>query len=653
MAPAPRSRSSGCPNAMARSSPGSSGRRRARSPPRSKASVPSRPRRPPSSCAGCRHRRRRSHVPLDAEGGAGALGLARRAGRSTARQRASPSLAARSGLARARLCDDGAAMAARGRACSTSRVTRSRRRGRRARRSTDRAAGCDRVGCGGRARLAGSWPASWSRRRVRPAGVGSRSRARGPIDRRRASARRGAAATGARASSSRSSSASRRSARCSSCSRRGARSGDRGLARLASFAVRAAHALRSSERAREAGFELERSRALLEVVGEAISRLSLSHTLETALERLAELLGTDRVGRLPPRGRPARRSRRAASSKGRTSRSRRPCSPSRSASRGRGACQSTTPRRTSGSRSAHAAGQPSRDRLGDRAAAPRRRPADRAARRLPAAPRPLTPNESALLRRARGAARRRRPERAAARARDARSAASSRGARVGARGSRPLQALYEISRSFAQSLSLDDDARRAREVDRDAARRRRGRDPHARRARRRAPWRARSTSTTNGSTPPCARCSRRPQPLAAAELWRCSSGSEPLVLDARPRGAARRRAALLAPFLEKGSSAAIVPIATPAELLATLTIVSLHPGPPDRGRDRRDRAVDRRPGRARDRQRAPLRASRRRSPTRCSARSCRARRRSCRASSSATSTSRRRGWTSAATSTTT
>ena len=68
-----------------------------------------------------------------------------------------------------------------------------------------------------------------------------------------------------------------------------------GLAQLASFAVRAAHALRSSERAREAGFELERSRALLAVVGEAIARLSLSHTLDTALERLGDMLGTDRI----------------------------------------------------------------------------------------------------------------------------------------------------------------------------------------------------------------------------------------------------------------------------------------------------------------------------------------------------------------------
>ena len=42
--------------------------------------------------------------------------------------------------------------------------------------------------------------------------------------------------------------------------------------------------------------ELERTRALLEVVGEAIARLSLAHTLETAVERISELLGVEHVG---------------------------------------------------------------------------------------------------------------------------------------------------------------------------------------------------------------------------------------------------------------------------------------------------------------------------------------------------------------------
>jgi serine phosphatase RsbU (regulator of sigma subunit) len=68
------------------------------------------------------------------------------------------------------------------------------------------------------------------------------------------------------------------------------------LPALAAFAARAAHALRSTERAANVELELERTRALLEVIGEAIARLSLAHTLETAVERIAELLQVEQVG---------------------------------------------------------------------------------------------------------------------------------------------------------------------------------------------------------------------------------------------------------------------------------------------------------------------------------------------------------------------
>ena len=67
------------------------------------------------------------------------------------------------------------------------------------------------------------------------------------------------------------------------------------LTRLATFGVRAAHALRTGERARQLALELERTRALLEVIVQATAELSVSHTLETAVERVAELLGVDRV----------------------------------------------------------------------------------------------------------------------------------------------------------------------------------------------------------------------------------------------------------------------------------------------------------------------------------------------------------------------
>ena len=59
--------------------------------------------------------------------------------------------------------------------------------------------------------------------------------------------------------------------------------------------MRAAHALRASERAHALALELERTRALLAVVGQATAELSLAHTLETALERVSELLAVDAV----------------------------------------------------------------------------------------------------------------------------------------------------------------------------------------------------------------------------------------------------------------------------------------------------------------------------------------------------------------------
>ena len=80
------------------------------------------------------------------------------------------------------------------------------------------------------------------------------------------------------------------------------------LDRLGTFAVRAAHALRAGERRRTLSVELERTRALLTIVGQAIAQLSLAHTLDTAIEHVSGLLGAERLavylpsepGRLEP-----------------------------------------------------------------------------------------------------------------------------------------------------------------------------------------------------------------------------------------------------------------------------------------------------------------------------------------------------------------
>ncbi len=70
---------------------------------------------------------------------------------------------------------------------------------------------------------------------------------------------------------------------------------DTELHALAGFGRRAGEVLRTGERTRELAHELERTRALLAVVGQAIAQLSLSHTLETAIDRVAALLGVEQL----------------------------------------------------------------------------------------------------------------------------------------------------------------------------------------------------------------------------------------------------------------------------------------------------------------------------------------------------------------------
>jgi serine phosphatase RsbU (regulator of sigma subunit) len=65
----------------------------------------------------------------------------------------------------------------------------------------------------------------------------------------------------------------------------------------------------------------------------------------------------------------------------------------------------------------------------------------------------------------------------------------------------------------------------------------------------------------------------RPQPFGAHMIQRLFRLGESFELDAEV-------ASELAPFLDRGWTGAVVPIATPAEVLASLTIVSMRPGVP-------------------------------------------------------------------------
>jgi serine phosphatase RsbU (regulator of sigma subunit) len=73
-----------------------------------------------------------------------------------------------------------------------------------------------------------------------------------------------------------------------------------------------------------------------------------------------------------------------------------------------------------------------------------------------------------------------------------------------------------------------------------------------------------------------------PQPLTPARPTAFRSG-RPIVLDPRTAVELGPAHAPLAPFLEKGSTAAVIPLATQAEILGTLTLVSLDPDRPVTG----------------------------------------------------------------------
>ncbi|MDQ3162763.1 MAG: SpoIIE family protein phosphatase, partial [Actinomycetota bacterium] len=364
--------------------------------------------------------------------------------------------------------------------------------------------------------------------------------------------------------------------------RRGSAPAEAELARLTSFAVRVAHALRSAERARDLGSELERSRALLELVSEAISRLSLSHTLETTLERLAELLGAGRVAvyleedaRLTTAASRAIEGPHEAVAQALLELALGPL-------RGRGIVEiedAAVDERLALVRSQVAASkmrsvialpllvadQP----IGLLAIYPRRRQA-------------LTPNESALL-----------PALAAQLAVVVQNARlHERATRLGEeletalaaerQAARQVKVLYEISRSFAHSLSLDAtldvlaksivsllgvDAAVIRMPDE------RGLELVAR-----------AIHVDDERVDAAVRALlSRPQPLAPPELRELARRGEPLVLDPETARELGGSLMALAPFLERGSSVAIVPVVSSGELIATLTIVSLHPDRPVAG----------------------------------------------------------------------
>jgi serine phosphatase RsbU (regulator of sigma subunit) len=351
------------------------------------------------------------------------------------------------------------------------------------------------------------------------------------------------------------------------------------LSLLATFGVRAAHALRASTRSRTVAAELERTRALLAVVGQAISQLSLAHTLETAVARVAELLGVDRlavylredgrlyaaagVGLAGPHLRLAHRLLDLA------------LGPFRS----RGVLVAddvvSDPRLAGVGDAAAEAGIEAaiavpllvRDEVIGLLAV------------FPAAGRVLTENESALLsalaaqlavavQNAQLHERAKRLGEERERALDAEKAAS-----------RQVRALYEISRSFAQSLSLEATLEAVAStvvdvLDVDVAVLRMPDE-------RRELLMPRALKVAEPQLEEPARSIiYRPHPFGANPIQRLFRLGEPFRITRKSAEKIGPTATPLLPFLEGGWTGAEVPISTPAEVLASLTILSVRPGSP-------------------------------------------------------------------------
>src|ERR671924_547620 len=354
---------------------------------------------------------------------------------------------------------------------------------------------------------------------------------------------------------------------------------DEALAHLSTFGVRVADALRAGERARSLAGELERTRTPLGVVGQAIAQLSLAHTLETAVGRVAELLGAERLavylrddGRL-------------------------------GAAAGRGLAG---PHVRVAERLLELAVGPYRGRgilvVEDAAADPQLSPAADAVAEAgieAAVALPLHVHDDVIGLLAVYPPRRRPPsthEAAFLSALASQLAVAVQNAQLHERAkrlgvelesalgaerqaARQLRALYEISRSFAQTLSLETTLEAVArtvvellEVDAAVIRM-----PDERRE-------LLVSRAIHVADPRLDEAGRavlaRPQPLEKLLGRRLFRMGKSLRIDAETAARLGSSYELLVPFLERGSTAAVVPVATPAEVLATLLILSLDPARP-------------------------------------------------------------------------
>jgi len=350
------------------------------------------------------------------------------------------------------------------------------------------------------------------------------------------------------------------------------------MAALAAFAAAAGRAIRAAEHAEQVRGDLERTRALLAVVGQAISTLSLAHTLETAVERVADLLGVDAVAVY------LRREQRLAAAAYRglsgphTGVAEHLLRLALGRFRARGAVAVRLPRdhrmlapvrlalEEARIEAAHAVPLVVQDEVIGLLAI------------YPPHGRELTDDDTALLKALAGqlavaVQNAQLHEQATRLGRERERALQSE-----RRAARRLSALYEISRSFTQSLSLeatlDAVARTVVELLEVDAAVLRMRDERG------DALLAEALHVARPELEPAVRTAFfGPQGIAHSPFSRLLRG-RPLRLDVATAEAVGGSHALLVPFIEKGSTALVVPIATPAEVLATLTLISFDPGRP-------------------------------------------------------------------------
>jgi serine phosphatase RsbU (regulator of sigma subunit) len=145
--------------------------------------------------------------------------------------------------------------------------------------------------------------------------------------------------------------------------------------------------------------------------------------------------------------------------------------------------------------------------------------------------------------------------------------------------SKRVRALYEISRSFAQSLSLEATLSAVAStvvdvLDVDVALIRMPDE-------RRELLLPRAMSVADKRLDEALRSILyRPQPFGTHPVQRLFRLGEPFMIDTRNVEEIGGPAITLAPFIARGWTGAAVPIATPAEVLASLTVVSTRPGSP-------------------------------------------------------------------------